>query len=141
MRATDESFTHNDITNASGINTLSGTTYTFKATHPPEATQGDLTTTQGATLSGSMGTMLNGKAGKCRRRKEREIYVKMGRHERASVVMLSSEEKYCYAKAAFESVIEHLAELSSPAFYAALECWRGIARDGISQSEACVSDI
>ncbi|KAG2786608.1 hypothetical protein Pcac1_g3699 [Phytophthora cactorum] len=64
----------------------------------------------------------------------------MRRRERANVVVLSSEEKYCYAKAAFDPVIDYLAGLSSPAFYAALQSWREIVRNGMKQSGVCSTD-
>jgi hypothetical protein len=48
------------------------------------------------------------------------MYVKMRPRELANVVVLSSEEKHCYAKTAFEPVMEHLAGLPSSAFYTAL---------------------
>ncbi|KAE9114751.1 hypothetical protein PF010_g9598 [Phytophthora fragariae] len=67
-----------------------------------------------------------------RRRKQRGvIYVKMRRRERANVVVLSSEEKYCYAKAVFEPVMENLASLATPAFVAALKSWKDIVRSGL----------
>jgi hypothetical protein len=56
------------------------------------------------------------------------------------MVVLSSEEKYCYAKAAFEPVIEHLAGLPSPAFYTALRSWKQIVLRGMKEVEASSSD-
>ncbi|KAE8963936.1 hypothetical protein PR003_g19854 [Phytophthora rubi] len=64
----------------------------------------------------------------------------MRRRERANVVVLSSEEKYCYAKAAFEPVMEHLAGLPSPAFYAALRSWKQIVLRGMEEVGASSSD-
>ncbi|KAE9062788.1 hypothetical protein PF010_g29261 [Phytophthora fragariae] len=64
----------------------------------------------------------------------------MRRRERANVVVLSSEEKYCYAKAAFEPVMEHLAGLPRPAFYAALRSWKQIVLRGMEEVGASSSD-
>ncbi|POM69325.1 Hypothetical protein PHPALM_14404 [Phytophthora palmivora] len=70
---------------------------------------------------------------KYRHTKRRIIYMKMRRRERANLVVLSSVEKYCYGKAVFEPVVEHLAGLSSPSFYAALKSWREIDNEGMKQ--------
>ncbi|POM59690.1 hypothetical protein PHPALM_31542, partial [Phytophthora palmivora] len=59
--------------------------------------------------------------------------MKIRRRERANLVVFSSEEKYCYGKAVFEPVVEHLAGLSSPSFYAALKSWREIVNKGMKQ--------
>ncbi|KAE9058142.1 hypothetical protein PF010_g31113 [Phytophthora fragariae] len=64
----------------------------------------------------------------------------MRRRERANVVVLSSEEKYFYAKAAFEPVMEHLVGLPSLAFYAALRSWKQIVIRGMEEVEASSSD-
>ncbi|OWZ03148.1 hypothetical protein PHMEG_00025173 [Phytophthora megakarya] len=64
----------------------------------------------------------------------------MKRRKRANVVMLSSEEKYCYAKAVFELVMEYLASLSSPAFYVVLQSWKLIVRRGLDEVGAYTSD-
>ncbi|GMF51818.1 unnamed protein product [Phytophthora fragariaefolia] len=74
------------------------------------------------------------------RRKPRVIYVKMRRRERANVVVLSSEEKYCYAKAGFEPIMEHLAGLSSPAFYTALKQWKTTVQLGMRGAGSGLSD-
>ncbi|KAF1788257.1 hypothetical protein GQ600_6728 [Phytophthora cactorum] len=83
---------------------------------------------------------MNTKAVRLRRRNPRVIYVKTTRRERANVVVLSSEEKYCYAKAAFEPVIDYLAWLSSPAFYVALKSWREMVQNGMVHSGAYSAD-
>ncbi|EGZ30351.1 hypothetical protein PHYSODRAFT_323749 [Phytophthora sojae] len=59
----------------------------------------------------------------------------MRRRERANVVVLSSEEKYYYAKPVFESVMEHLAGLATPASVAALKSWKDIVRSGLETVE------
>ncbi|KAG6956462.1 hypothetical protein JG688_00011409 [Phytophthora aleatoria] len=83
---------------------------------------------------------MNTKAVRLRRRNPRVIYVKTSRRERANVVVLSSEEKYCYAKAAFEPVINYLAGLSSPAFYVALKSWREMVQNGMVHLGAYSAD-
>ncbi|POM66707.1 LOW QUALITY PROTEIN: Hypothetical protein PHPALM_17384 [Phytophthora palmivora] len=55
----------------------------------------------------------------------------MRRREKANVVVLSSEEKYCFAKAMFEPVMAHLTGLSSPDFYASLKSWKEIVKKGM----------
>ncbi|ETN20663.1 hypothetical protein PPTG_03621 [Phytophthora nicotianae INRA-310] len=98
----------------------------FEATHDFQATQ---QATQGATQGATREKHEKNGRDKCgtqRQPKRRVVYVKMRRRERANVVVLSSEEKYCFAKAVFEPVMEHLAELSSPAFYSALKAWKNV---------------
>ncbi|GMF51091.1 unnamed protein product [Phytophthora fragariaefolia] len=56
----------------------------------------------------------------------RVIYVKMRSRERANIVVLSSEEKYCYTKAVFEPVMEQLSGLTTPAFLTTLNSWKEI---------------
>ncbi|KAE9000828.1 hypothetical protein PF011_g14015 [Phytophthora fragariae] len=60
----------------------------------------------------------------------------MHRRERAKVVILSSEETYCYAKAVFDPVMENLASLATPAFVTALKSWKDIVRSGLETVEA-----
>ncbi|ETI55183.1 hypothetical protein F442_02084 [Phytophthora nicotianae P10297] len=64
----------------------------------------------------------------------------MRRRERANMVVVSSEEKYCYATAVFGPVIDYLAVMSSRAFYAALQLWREIIRNGFAQPGVYSSD-
>ncbi|POM78913.1 Hypothetical protein PHPALM_3504 [Phytophthora palmivora] len=73
--------------------------------------------------------------------KRRVIYVKIRRRERANVVVMSAEEKYCYAKAVFEPVMEHLSELASPAFCSALQKWKEIVRKGLRGSVVSYSNM
>ncbi|OWZ14874.1 hypothetical protein PHMEG_00011574 [Phytophthora megakarya] len=63
----------------------------------------------------------------------RVIYVKIRRREHANVVVLSAEEKYCYARAVFEPVMEYLSGLSSPEFCSALPVWKDIVCNGLRQ--------
>ncbi|ETN12669.1 hypothetical protein PPTG_08749 [Phytophthora nicotianae INRA-310] len=65
--------------------------------------------------------------------KHRVIYVKLRRRERANVVVMSAEEKYCYAKAVFEPVMERLSGLSSPAFCTALQAWKELVQRGLRE--------
>ncbi|KAG3159992.1 hypothetical protein PC116_g16037 [Phytophthora cactorum] len=65
----------------------------------------------------------------------------MRRRKRANIVVLSSEEKYCYAKPAFEPVLDHLSQLSSPEFYVVLESWREIVREGMEEMGATSSQV
>ncbi|POM71282.1 Hypothetical protein PHPALM_12167 [Phytophthora palmivora] len=88
---------------------------------------------QKTTLKATQPCISVGKMVKHRHTKRRIIYMKMRRRERANLVVLSSEEKYCYGKAVFEPVVEHLAGLSSPSFYAALKSWREIVNKGMKQ--------
>ncbi|POM59697.1 hypothetical protein PHPALM_31530 [Phytophthora palmivora] len=64
----------------------------------------------------------------------------MRRRERAKVVVLSSEEKYSFAKAMFEPEMEHLAGLSSPAFYTSLKSRKEIVKKGMQGATAYFSD-
>ncbi|POM71927.1 Hypothetical protein PHPALM_11447 [Phytophthora palmivora] len=73
--------------------------------------------------------------------KRRVIYVKIRRREPANVVVMSAEEKYCYAKAVFEPVMEHLSELTSPAFCSALQKWKEIDRKGLRGSVVSYSHM
>ncbi|KAG2780259.1 hypothetical protein PC129_g7696 [Phytophthora cactorum] len=134
MRTASEAFTHDGLTQPSDVYEL------YEATQVSEATHG---ATQGATLDVSGDETIREmslKTVRPRRRKPLVIYVKMRRRERANVVVLSSDETYCYAKAAFDPVIDYLAGLSSPAFYAALQSWREIVRNGMTQSGVCSTD-
>ncbi|KAG1693451.1 hypothetical protein DVH05_023534 [Phytophthora capsici] len=46
---------------------------------------------------------------------------------------MSAEEKYCYAKAVFEPVMELLSGLSSPAFCTALQAWKELVQRGLHE--------
>ncbi|POM79211.1 Ubiquitin carboxyl-terminal hydrolase [Phytophthora palmivora] len=67
------------------------------------------------------------------------MHVEIRRLERANVVM--SAEKYCYAKAVFEPVMEHLSELASPTFCSALQKWKEIVRKGLRGSVVSYSHM
>jgi len=59
------------------------------------------------------------------------VYVRLKRHERANQVVLSSAEKYSYAKAMLEPLMNHLADLSSPDFYRELNAWKETVDQGL----------
>jgi hypothetical protein len=59
------------------------------------------------------------------------VYVRLKRHERANQVVLSSAEKYSYAKAMLEPLMNHLADLSSPDFYRELKAWKETVDQGL----------
>ncbi|POM70472.1 Hypothetical protein PHPALM_13081, partial [Phytophthora palmivora] len=71
---------------------------------------------QKATLKATQSCISVGKMVKYRHIKRRIIYMKMRRRERANL-----------------PVVEHLAGLSSPSFYAALKSWREIVNKGMKQ--------
>ncbi|KAE8995029.1 hypothetical protein PR003_g20457 [Phytophthora rubi] len=50
--------------------------------------------------------------------------VRLHRHERTNMVVLSSAAKYCYAKAMLEPLLQHLSNLSSAEFYHELNAWK-----------------
>ncbi|ETM34323.1 hypothetical protein L914_18573 [Phytophthora nicotianae] len=52
------------------------------------------------------------------------VYVRLRRNERAHQVVLSSAEKYSYAKAMLEPLLDHLSSLSSAEFYQELNTWK-----------------
>ncbi|GMF23941.1 unnamed protein product [Phytophthora fragariaefolia] len=127
MKEARNSWTHNGLTQNEVFHDES------------EATQGATETTQSATQPApqhNYDVEVTENIGRRRRKQLGVIYVKMRRQERANVVVLSSEEKYCYAKAVFEPVMEHLASLATPAFVAALKSWKNIVRSGLKTVEA-----
>ncbi|KAG6955905.1 hypothetical protein JG687_00010907 [Phytophthora cactorum] len=68
----------------------------------------------------------------------------MRRREGANMVVLASGGgggNYCDAKAAFEPVLEHLARLSSPKFYVAVESWLEIVCKGMEHESLFVAGI
>jgi hypothetical protein len=108
-----------------------------------DATQGgacDSYTTQDATFEATQCREDKHKTRRHRQPNQRVMYVTMRRREHANVVMLSSEEKYCYAKAAFEPVMKHLAGLPSPAFFTAVRSWKQIVLRGMNSVGASSSD-
>ncbi|RLN10476.1 hypothetical protein BBJ28_00022180 [Nothophytophthora sp. Chile5] len=62
-------------------------------------------------------------------------YVRLRRNERGNNVVLSSAEKFCYAKAMFDPVITHLKHLPSHKFYAALDVWRKVVGEVMEGEE------
>ncbi|GMF30391.1 unnamed protein product [Phytophthora fragariaefolia] len=60
-------------------------------------------------------------------------YVRLRRHERAKHVVLSSGEKYSYAKAMVEPLLQHLSYLSSGDFYQELYAWKETVEVGLRQ--------
>ncbi|ETO73167.1 hypothetical protein F444_10858 [Phytophthora nicotianae P1976] len=63
-------------------------------------------------------------------------YVRLYRKERANQVVLSSSEKYSYAKAMLEPLLEHLSCLSSAAFYQELSAWKDAVQIGLNHAES-----
>ncbi|ETM32925.1 hypothetical protein L914_19779 [Phytophthora nicotianae] len=59
------------------------------------------------------------------------VYVRLRRNERANKIVLSSAEKYCYAKAMLEPLLEHLSGLSSANFYDELCAWKETVEVGL----------
>ncbi|KAF1314663.1 Ankyrin-like protein, partial [Globisporangium splendens] len=62
------------------------------------------------------------------------------RRERANLVVLSSAEKYSYAKAAFDPLMDHLSQLSTVNFFTDLEQWQNVVRDAINDMAPVTSD-
>ncbi|KAG1697985.1 hypothetical protein DVH05_015469 [Phytophthora capsici] len=60
-------------------------------------------------------------------------YVRLHRKERANQVVLSSSEKYSYAKAMLEPLLEHLSCLSSTDFYQELSAWKDTVEIGLNR--------
>ncbi|KAL3663457.1 hypothetical protein V7S43_011346 [Phytophthora oleae] len=128
MKVAGEAFTHDGLTQPQPTQQEAQLSSASDA-EPYEATQEETHPEEGhATARGR--TKMGGSRLRANRR---VIYVKIRRRERANVVVLSAEEKYCYAKAVFEPVMEHLSGLASPAFCSALQVWRNIARNGLRQ--------
>ncbi|KAG1697836.1 hypothetical protein DVH05_015790 [Phytophthora capsici] len=72
-------------------------------------------------------------------------YVRLCRNERANHVVLSSGEKYPYAKAMLEPLLQHLSDLPSSDFYSELKAWKevvdmGLRKGGPMSTEAATSD-
>ncbi|ETM49617.1 hypothetical protein L914_06178, partial [Phytophthora nicotianae] len=72
-------------------------------------------------------------------------YVRLRRNERANHVVLSSGEKYSYAKAMLEPLLQHLSGLPSSEFYSELKAWKetvdmGLRKGGPRSTEAGTSD-
>ncbi|KAG1689658.1 hypothetical protein DVH05_002016 [Phytophthora capsici] len=59
------------------------------------------------------------------------VYVRLRRRERANQAVLSSGEKYFFAKAMVEPLLEHLADLSSANFYDELQAWKNTLEEGL----------
>ncbi|GMF15316.1 unnamed protein product [Phytophthora fragariaefolia] len=62
------------------------------------------------------------------------VYIRLKRHERANQVVLSSAEKYSYAKAMLEPLLDHLSNLSSVDFYRELEAWKKTVDSGLGRT-------
>ncbi|ETI45390.1 hypothetical protein F443_10013 [Phytophthora nicotianae P1569] len=63
-------------------------------------------------------------------------YVRLYRRERANQVVLSSSEKYSYAKAILEPLIDHLSCLSSAKFYQEFAAWKEKVDIGLNRSKS-----
>ncbi|KAG1688241.1 hypothetical protein DVH05_021046 [Phytophthora capsici] len=61
-------------------------------------------------------------------------YVHLRRNERADQVVLSSGEKYSYAKAMLKPLLQHLSDLSSSEFYTELNAWKEAVDNGLRRS-------
>ncbi|KAL3667843.1 hypothetical protein V7S43_007393 [Phytophthora oleae] len=130
LKVANAAFTRDGLTQPAGV---SEATQVVKATHADQATQ-EATLDELGSDNGWEDLECTGQR---RRHKSGVVYVKIRRRERANVVVLSAEEKYCYTKAVFEPMMEHLSGLSSPAFFSALQTWKEIVRMGLG--EACVT--
>ncbi|RLN72999.1 hypothetical protein BBJ28_00023545 [Nothophytophthora sp. Chile5] len=64
-------------------------------------------------------------------------YVRLKRRERANCVVPSSSEKYSFAKAVFEPVMEQLSDASSVDFYKQLQYWKTLVAEGLQHAESC----
>ncbi|GMF45700.1 unnamed protein product [Phytophthora fragariaefolia] len=137
LREAEKPSTHDSLTQLSDADKNTRVAQSLDATHEMEV---DEHATYEATYEKSQQRDIKQKGRPVHRRKPRVIYVKMRRRECANVVVLSSEEKYCYAKAVFEPVLEHLGGLSSPAFYTALKQWKTTVQLGIRGAGSGLSD-
>ncbi|KUF93660.1 Homoserine O-acetyltransferase [Phytophthora nicotianae] len=63
------------------------------------------------------------------------VFVRLRRNERANQVVLSSAEKYSYAKAMLEPLLQHLSELSSADYYQELSAWKETVDIGLRVGE------
>ncbi|RLN53846.1 hypothetical protein BBJ28_00022879, partial [Nothophytophthora sp. Chile5] len=101
-------------------------------TGSPPATLSD-----GATLSGqatlSDDATLSGREDATHRnaKTNKVVFIRLRRNERGNAVVLSSAEKYNYARAVFDPVIEHLQRLSRAKFYTELEMWEKIVTEAM----------
>ncbi|KAL3656714.1 hypothetical protein V7S43_018378 [Phytophthora oleae] len=64
------------------------------------------------------------------------VYVRLRRRERANQVVLSSAEKYSFAKAMVEPLLEHLSSLGSAEFYDELQAWKSTVEEGLRLGES-----
>lgn len=64
------------------------------------------------------------------------VYIRLRRHERANQVVLSSEEKYSYAKVMLEPLLDHLSNLSRAVFYQELSVWKETADIGLNRGKS-----
>ncbi|KAF1789247.1 Ulp1 protease family, C-terminal catalytic domain [Phytophthora cactorum] len=62
-------------------------------------------------------------------------YVRLCRREQANQVVLSSAEKYSYAKAMLEPLLEHLSNLSSADFHQELSAWKDTVEVGLRREK------
>ncbi|ETK70765.1 hypothetical protein L915_21908 [Phytophthora nicotianae] len=63
------------------------------------------------------------------------VYVRLRRRERANQVVLSSAEKYSYAKSMLEPLLEHLSNLPTTDFYGELNAWRDTIEAGLKHKK------
>ncbi|ETO59279.1 hypothetical protein F444_22349 [Phytophthora nicotianae P1976] len=72
--------------------------------------------------------------------KREVVYIRLRRDECAKQVVLTSAEKYSYAKAMLEPLLKHLSELSSADFYQELKAWKETVEAGLSRREAATAN-
>lgn len=141
MKDAGQCISHDGATQPSDVSEVYETEQETETTQEVwKATQDDFSATQGVNPEVPPPRGVERSGLRSRTKKPRVVYVKLRRREQANVVVLSSEEKYCYAKAAFEPVIEFLAGLTSPAFYPALQSWKEIVRNGMQKLPTYTSD-
>ncbi|ETN18833.1 hypothetical protein PPTG_04307 [Phytophthora nicotianae INRA-310] len=72
--------------------------------------------------------------------KREVVYIRLRRDERAKQVVLTSAEKYSYAKAMLDPLLKHLSELSTADFYQELKAWKETVEVGLSRREAATAN-
>ncbi|RLN55814.1 hypothetical protein BBJ28_00014860 [Nothophytophthora sp. Chile5] len=74
-------------------------------------------------------------AGPARTREKQVVYVRLRRNERANLIVLTSAEKYSYAKTMLEPLLDHLSALSSANFYRELRAWKETIECGLRKGK------
>lgn len=74
----------------------------------------------------------NGRQGRGGTQASRKVhFVRLNHIEKANLVVLSSPEKYRYAKAMLKPLMEHLASQSTVGLWQQLKAWEAIVADGL----------